>query len=395
MDEGTAIVVDNGSVWTTAGYNGEDSYRTRFATLFGTWKSSTQRFMTFGEHKKHYLGDEALTRRGFLNLTHPVKNGIITDFKKMDDLWWHTFYTELRVQPEKRPVLITESPMNPKQNREKTTQILFESFNIPQLYLANRAVMSLYASGKTTGVIVDAGEHEHRFVPVVDGHTILPATKTVDFGGKNLTELFKKIVNELGHGIHGTGADELLNDIKEKLCYVALDYDQELLRETSGSYELPDGNLLTFGNVRFECLEALFKPKFDKQGEGIHEALYNSIRICDQNLQKQLFSNITLAGGTSMFRGLSQRLTKELSILAPGATINVDAPPERKHSAWMGGSMWCCVNNIDQWMTKELYDEYGVDIVHRKCPQTSYIAEASVGTKNMYNQQGFNDVTIL
>eukprot|EP01092_Planopodium_desertum_P006673 TRINITY_DN2752_c0_g1_i4.p1 TRINITY_DN2752_c0_g1~~TRINITY_DN2752_c0_g1_i4.p1 ORF type:complete len:328 (-),score=32.93 TRINITY_DN2752_c0_g1_i4:31-882(-) len=268
---------------------------------------------------------------------------------------WANVYSELKINSHEHPVLLTECPNNPTKNREKAAEIFFETFNSPAFFVSIQAVLSLYASGETTGLVLDSGEGVTYSVPIVDGFAVTNSIMRADLGGRDINERMKLLLRKAGHTFDTSAEFEIVRKIKEDCCYVAYNPKKEEERLSQSitttatktedpiylKYKLPDGNIIQIGGERFRAPEILFDPLLvGSEALSVQECILNSIRKSDTDLRKRLYSAIHLSGGSTLFKGFGTRLLNELKAGAPkDIKIKIFATPERKYSAWIGGSI--------------------------------------------------------
>lgn len=361
------IIIDISSGYVKAGFAGEAGPRSVFPAIIGRPKVP-------GIMRDYYVGMQAEERRERLILNGPVENGIIKDWDDFEMILDHTFTNELRVLPSEHNVFITETSLNPQANREKLTEIMFDTFDVSGLYLANQALCAIYSAGKFTALVVHSDDGITHIVPVIDTYPV-SYSLSINLTGRDLTDYLVKILSERGLQFTTDRERQIAEDIKEKTCYVALDFEEELSRSTLGqskdtTYEMPNGSVISLGSERFRTPEVLFKPSLiGREFSGIHEQVIRAIEESDVNVRNSLYGNIILSGENTLFAGLPERLTKEVSKLAPAnITPKVVAVPERKFLVWIGGSVISSISTFSSmWITKEEYIDAGSSIiVHQK-----------------------------
>lgn len=375
--ENAPVIIEVGSGYIKAGCAGKGRPIAVFPCVVGIPRY--QGIMIGVSQKDYYVGEDAVAKRETLTLKYPVERGIVTNSEHFLHILHHALYNKLKVQPEEHSVFITVAPMNPAANREKLLQMLFDTFDVPGIYLLNSAVATLHAYGKTTGLVVESGDGVTHVVPVVDGHALPQAIRRMDFAGRELTDdLIKRLSDEGGYSFTTQAEKEIARNIKETLCYVALDFDDALQRaETSSdlerTYELPDGQVMTIGSQRFRVPEALFRPSLvGREFEGLHAEVCHAIMQSDEGLRQALCANIVLAGGTMLLPGMAERLAAEVKELLPpdlASSVTIACMPDAHYAAWKGGAILSAKPDFNSsWITRAEYDEAGPEIVHVKCP---------------------------
>ncbi|MHA1258965.1 MAG: actin, cytoplasmic 2 [Candidatus Heimdallarchaeaceae archaeon] len=367
------LILDNGTGFTKNGFAGEDQPRSVFPTVIDYPKHPVVMPDVEGWVREFYIGEEAMNLRGLLRLVYPIEHGQVQDWQAMESIWHYTFYNDLRLNPNEHPIMLTEPPLNDNKNKEKMAELMFETFNVPALYISMQAILSLYASGRTTGLVVDAGDGVIHIVPVYEGFAISHAIHRTDIGGRDITDYLRRLLRQRGYSLSSSAEREIVRDIKERLCYIALDPEKELklaekISGTEKNYTSPDGNTLTVGAERFMAPELLFNPGVIGSEEApLDELIYQMVQRCDVDLRRELFSNIVLSGGSTMFPGLKERLHKELTELVPETTeVRIISPPERRYSVWIGGSILGSLKTFKKlWVTRKEYREIGSTAVYR------------------------------
>ncbi len=370
----SAVIIDNGTGTIKGGLAGDDAPRSIFSTVVG--KPKMPGILVGLDQKDVYIGDEVKEKKGVLKLEYPIDRGIIKDWENMEKIWNYTIDQELKTTPEEQAVLLTEPPLNPKENREKIVRVMFETFNVPCLYLGVQTVLSLYASGRTSGLVVEIGEGMTNIAPIYEGFAVPFASSRIPLAGKDLTAFLQESLRRNGYSFTASDELEWVQWLKEKACQVAPDYEI-VIKEAAESKAvekaetLPDGNtVVTMGIERYQVPEILFNPAIaGKDMNGIHKLAADAIGKCEQEVRKELYKNVILSGGSTMFPFMSNRIKSELTKLVPGkAEIGILAPPERKYSAWIGGSIVASLSTFSaMYISRNDYNDVGPEIVHRKC----------------------------
>ncbi|XP_068775622.1 actin-like protein 9 [Struthio camelus] len=364
-----AVVIDIGTGSCKAGFAGQQKPKSEISTLVAY---PSEQFLGSEKAGPHtFFREEALLHTD-VDIIGLVQSSII-NWEAAEILWQHMFYHDLMVPPEEHALLITDPPLSPITNREKMVELAFESLNSPGIYIASQSVLSVYAHGQTSGLVVDAGYAVTHTVPVHEGYSLPHAVERMDIAGSHMTHYLMKLLRDSGYTI-SEGITQVIEDIKHKCCYVAPDFENEcyLPKATyTVDFPLPDGQTISLGKERFQCPEVLFNPP-QAHGisyVGIHEMAQRSLNKVPEAVREKMYKNILLCGGSSLFEGLEERFSSELLRKMPSNDkIRVSAIPLRRYSAWMGGSILASLKNFQScWIRKEEYSEHGPCIVHQKC----------------------------
>lgn len=426
----SAIVVDLGSSTVKAGYAGEDTPKAVFPSTVG-WLAKDQEsagkkdggdveMKDAGDGKTYFVNDMSY-RRDHMELASPFNDeGLLEDWDVVEAIWAHTLRKRLVVEPNEHPILMGEPVHTTREGREKMVELLFEKHNPPAVFLAKNPVLTSFASGRATSMVIDCGGSGTTVAAVHDGYALQKAVTRSPLGGDAITDVilkhlekkkktpvkpryeFKRTARADGETFDVTDVKcpdvaasyrlfkqrEIAADLKETVCRLSDSAysDAENQNMPSMQYELPDGNVIDVGVERYKIPELLFQPDLIngfglgadapsavKDAKGLSQLVLDNINRCDVDVRKDLFGGMLLAGGGSLFPQLRERLEAELHDAAPtNVRVKVTASQnavERKFATWIGGSILASLGSFQQmWMSKQEYEEHGANLVHRKCP---------------------------
>uniref|UniRef100_A0A8C3YNZ2 Uncharacterized protein n=1 Tax=Catagonus wagneri TaxID=51154 RepID=A0A8C3YNZ2_9CETA len=339
-----AVVIDTGTGFTKCGLAGEDH-------VLSVVPSRVQLLQHPVQGQPRYAVPE--NREGSYSV---LNRGVVSDWDALEVLWQHLFYCRLGVQPEELAVLVADSPISPRTNREKVAEILFERFHVPAMQTVHQALLALYAYGRTTGLVLGSGHGTSYVAPIITGDLAPLDTYRLDVAGADLTESLAQLLLASGHSPLKAG---LVTQIKEACCYVAMDMMAEMARAQAQArvdFVLPDKQVITLGSERFCCPEALFQPSLLGLNQpGLPQLALLSISRLEAKQQEQLLANVVLEGGSTLLSGFPERLRQELG---PGATVL--GSPHRAVAAWLGGSIMASRNSFQSlWLSRREYEEEG------------------------------------
>ena len=379
-----AVIIDNGSGALKVGMAGDSRPQAIIPNIVGRPNAAKRMLLKRGKDTADdsptvLFGDDVLDRAGQINITYPMEDGIVKEWGDMQSLWEHA-YEEIEEESEDQPVLITEAPFNPRKNREKMVEIFFEAMNVPALQIKMQALCSLYAAGRTTGLVVDSGDGVTHTVPVSHGAVITKGILRSNIAGREVTKVLQRMLFQKGYNFSTAREMQFVQEIKEDACYVAQDFRDEvdrceaalrsnddefdvcsffsLLRASSLSlhptppptplpfqqkaHTLPDGQNIVLSDERFKASEILFNPaRMDSEEKGLHKMVWSSVQSCEVDSRRDLMANVILSGGNTLFPGLAKRLQEEVTELKgpSSAIVKVVADPGRAEMVFSGASV--------------------------------------------------------
>ncbi|KFR17398.1 Actin-related protein 3B, partial [Opisthocomus hoazin] len=361
-----------------------------------------------------FIGDEAIDKPTYAT-KWPIRHGIVEDWDLMERFMEQVIFKYLRAEPEDHYFLMTEPPLNTPENREYLAEIMFESFNIPGLYIAVQAVLALAASWTSrqvgertlTGIVIDSGDGVTHVIPVAEGYVIGSCIKHIPIAGRDITYFIQQLLREREVGIPPEQSLETAKAIKEKYCYICPDIVKEFakydgdprkwIKQYTGINAINKTKFVMArrrspgpgtakpehsGPLFFSCSLLRIKHSFANPDfmESISDVVDEVIQNCPIDVRRPLYKNVVLSGGSTMFRDFGRRLQRDLKrvvdarlrlseelsggrIKPKPVEVQVITHHMQRYAVWFGGSMLASTPEFFQVChTKKDYEEYGPSI---------------------------------
>lgn len=397
-----AAVIDNGTGYTKMGFSGNSEPQFIIPSSIAVKEGVGVKQARGLDDLDFFIGDEAQSATGY-SVKYPIRHGIVSDWDLMEKYWEQCIFKYLKCEPEDHHFLLTEPPLNTPENREYTAEIMFESFNVPGLYIAVQAVLALAASWTSrqmnertlTGVVIDSGDGVTHVIPVADGYVIGSCIKHIPISGRDITYFIQNLLKERESGIPPEQSLDTAKSIKERFCYVCPDIVKEFTKydkEPGKWLKKYDGiNSITkelfsvdVGYERFMGPEVFFHPEFSNPDytESLSVLVDEVIQNCPIDVRRNLYKNVVLSGGSTMFKDFDKRLKIEikrsvderlrlsaelsnnrLKLKPTPMEVKVVAHQMQRYAVWFGGSLLASTPEFyEKSHTKAEYYERGPSI---------------------------------
>ena len=394
-----ALVFDIGHYSLRAGYAGEDSPKIEVPSVVGVLNETLDNasMEVDGGHtgKKYFIDTTSINvpRKGVETMTY-LKDGMVEDWDLFEKMLDHVYHNRMKTGPSEHPVLMSEASWNVRQKREKVTELMFEKYNIPAFFLVKNAVLSAFANGRSTGIVVDSGSSQTSAIPVHDGYVISQAIVKSPLGGDFVSMQCQKHFEEKGIEItptyqlasketvkegenpkftkknnlpevskswHNFMVKQVVQDFQASVLQVSdSPYDKEVIESMPGvHYEFPNGYHRDFGPERFLIPEPLFDTsqanlKAVQGSMGVAQVVTTSVGMCDIDIRPSLYGSVIVTGGNTLISGFAERLNRDLSAKTPPSMrlklVSSGGTTERRYASWIGGSILASlVSRLHLW----------------------------------------------
>lgn len=392
----SVVVIDNGSATTKLGYAGMMEPEVIIATAIGT-KRDLSRSNDVFDQMNCLVGSHSMTleHASTHDFNFMVRNGLVQDWDALESLWQSCIYDKLHCNPEDNYFLLSESPFNSPGNREQMAEIMFETFNIPGLYIGIQPILSLVASWgsvdsslhQLSGTVVDSGDGTTTVIPVADGHILRSGIQQISLGGRDVTSHVQERLRRNRRDVSSSQSYEVARQIKEKYGYVCSNLENEKLKSPTQSVDglyMNEGESwkCEVGEEKYLAGEVLFQPSLlagaKSRSMPLPDLVDLAIQNCPIDNRRVLYSNVVLSGGNTMFPDFGRRLQRDMKRLVntrlqesrtsanlhemDGTTmdVNVVSHQTQDNAVWLGGSIVASDPRFLDWCkSKAQYEEEG------------------------------------